>query len=207
MKVLGGITGITQAESSLENFFLIAPELSRLVKEFGEFNAVTESKEKRQRHHELSGSKHKRVFDNAAKMKDVLMEHGSPFAEKTKEVMNVMSKAVMTDNIKQGILQRDLIGQKLHETFVTERLVKGTKSVWAPMKKVNLKLFKNSAMNRKTKVKEKIIELREERDLLARFVIVLRTRPDIDILISGKPLERMNSLQSQHRFARQMGCF
>jgi len=32
MKVLGGITGITQAESSLENFFLIAPELSRLVK-------------------------------------------------------------------------------------------------------------------------------------------------------------------------------
>ena len=74
-----------------------------------------------------------------------------------------------------------MIGQQPHETFVTKRLVKGTKSVWAPMKKVNLKLFENSAMYSITKVKEKLIELREERDLLARFAIVLRTREDIDL--------------------------
>jgi len=49
------------------------------------------------------------------------------------------------------------------------------------MKKVYLKLFENSAMYSKTKVKEKIIQLREERDLLARFVIILKTRPEIDL--------------------------
>ena len=31
MKVIGGITGITQNEATLDNFFLIAPELARLV--------------------------------------------------------------------------------------------------------------------------------------------------------------------------------
>jgi len=121
------------------------------------------------------------MFDNAVKMKNVFMEHGKPFAERTKEVTNVMSKAIMTDNITHDILQRDVIGQQPHETFVTERLVKGTKSVWAPMKKVKLNLFENSAMYSKTKVKEKIIELREERHLLARFVIIIRTCPDTDL--------------------------
>ena len=60
---------------------------------------MKESTRKRQRHHELSSSKHKRMFDNADKMKNVFIQHGNPFAERTKEVINVMSKAVMTDII------------------------------------------------------------------------------------------------------------
>ena len=35
MKVIGGITGITQKEATLDKCFLIAPELARLVNEFG----------------------------------------------------------------------------------------------------------------------------------------------------------------------------
>ena len=35
MKVIGGITGITQKEAALDKCFLIAPELARLVNEFG----------------------------------------------------------------------------------------------------------------------------------------------------------------------------
>ena len=184
MKVLGGITGITQSEATLltlDRFFLIALELSRLVKDFEQVSSVTEKKQMNAKHHELSGSKHTRVFTNVAKMKEIILEHGDPFGDNSDEVANIMTKAVMPYQIKYDILNRDAVVRKRHETFVAERVIKAQPSIWSRMTKASLKLFKDSSKCIKTKVKDKIVELREERNLLARFIIVLRSRPDIDL--------------------------
>ena len=74
MKVIGGITGITQEEATLDNFFLIAPELAGLVNEFGGLNGVI-IKKQRTNHHGLVGTPRNRihVFRNAAKMKNIFL--------------------------------------------------------------------------------------------------------------------------------------
>ena len=69
MKVIGGITVITQKEATLDKFFLIAPELARLVNEFGEFNGVSIDQECT-KHHDLVGTARNRIFCNAEKNDD-----------------------------------------------------------------------------------------------------------------------------------------
>ena len=180
MKVIGGITGITQKEATLDKFFLIAPELARLVNEFGDLNGV-KIKEERKKHHDLTGSARSRVFQNAEKMKHVILSHGNPFTSQQDEVMNIMTRAVMKEDVKADIINRDKIGQKAFENFVKERINTEEKGFWDPMKKLSLKLFRNSSKPVKTKVGDKMSELREERNLLARFLIVMRSRPEIDM--------------------------
>ena len=78
----------------------------------------------------------------------------------------------------------DSVNKKINfkTTFLTyERINTNTKFFWDPMKKLSLKLFRNSSKLVKTKVGEKVTELREERNLLARFLIILRSRPEIDM--------------------------
>ena len=61
-----------------------------------------------------------------------------PFATEERHLVNIITKAVMPDDIKEGVLTRDKIGQALFETFAQERIVEAKLSVWSPMKKANL---------------------------------------------------------------------
>ena len=91
MKVIGGITGITQKEATLDNFFLIAPELARLVKEFGELNGVS-IKQQRTKHHGLVETARNRIFRNAGKMQNIILSQGNPSTEHQNEIVNLMTK-------------------------------------------------------------------------------------------------------------------
>ena len=180
MKVIGGITGITQKEATLDIFFLIAPELARLVNEFGELNGVS-IKQQRTKHHGLVETARNRIFQNARKMQKIILSQGNPFTEQQKEIVNLMTKLVMRDEVKDIILNRDHIGQESFEQFVNERISTNAKFFWDPMKKLSLKLLRNSSKLVKTKIGDKVTELHEERNLLARFLIIMRSRPVIDM--------------------------
>ena len=65
-------------------------------------------------------------------------------------------------------------------TFSTERLA-GDKSIWEKMSKRNLLTFKSSSKTIKVKLKDKIIQLKEERNLMTRFIIPSRMREEIDL--------------------------
>ena len=139
MKVIGGITGITQKEATLDKFFLIAPELARLVNEFGEFNGVS-IKQERTKHHDLVGTARNRIFRNAEKMKNIILSQGNPFTVHQDEIVNLMTKAVMKDEVKVSIINKDQIGQEAFEQFVNERINSDAKFFWDPMKKTVLKV-------------------------------------------------------------------
>lgn len=70
------------------------------------------------------------------------------------------------------------IGQALNEEFVQERSqVNSTVvSIWAPIKLPKLPNF--TLLNKKVKIKSKdrIIELREERELFSRFALVAQSQ-------------------------------
>ena len=87
----------------------------------------------------------------------------------------------MKDEVKDSILNRDQIGQESFEQFVNERINTDAKFFWDPMKKLSLKLLRNSSKLLKTKIGDKVTDLHEERNLLARFLIIMRSRPEIDM--------------------------
>ena len=66
------------------------------------------------------------------------------------------------------------------KSFVDERN-KGEISIWSTMKKRNLKTFRIQGKRMKTKIGEKLVQLKEEPTLLSRFLITARKRPELDL--------------------------
>ena len=99
-----------------------------------------------------------RIFRKAVKMQNVILPQGNPFTEHTNEIVKLMTKAVMKDEVKDSILNRDQIGQESFEQFVNERINTDAKFFWDPMKKLSLKLFRNSSKLVKTKIGDKVTE-------------------------------------------------
>ncbi len=134
MKVLGGITGLTRNESALDKYFLIAPELARLVKEFEQLNEI-DTDERQLQHHDLTGSVQQRVFKHVRDMKDVILCHGDPFTNYDNEVVNLMTQSVMPDDVKDNVVRRDQLGQNAADKFMSDRIQTQQIPFWDPMKK------------------------------------------------------------------------
>lgn len=49
------------------------------------------------------------------------------------------------------------------------------------MTRNNLKIFKDQAKSVKTKIGEKLIEIKEEKKIMSRFLIAARKRPEIEL--------------------------
>ena len=60
-----------------------------------------------------------------------------------------------------------------------QTLVGSATSIWNPMKKLKLKTHSTWMAKRKVRVGDKIIKLREERQLLARFLVIQQSRPEL----------------------------
>ena len=181
LKVLGGIVGITQNEKSLDKYFLIAPELSNLQREF-EKTYCTGNNEKRTQHHELTGGKLSRVAQNAVKLSAVFHQHGNPSESADEdEIYNLLTKSVMNETVTNDILRRDEIGQQMFEGFVTERLTEGKLSVWEKISKKKLGTYKSANASTEIRVGDKVVKIKEERGLLQRFIVISRSRPELDL--------------------------
>ena len=96
LKVNGGIIGITQNKSALARFFMIAPELKRMVGDFercfGINNGCT-----RKEHHEIRGNKICRITQNKEKLEKVLEHHVNPFSSTSNDLCNIVTNAVLAD--------------------------------------------------------------------------------------------------------------
>jgi len=93
---------------------------------------------------------------------------------------NLVSSALVADNAKDDILHFSEKGQKRFEEFINDRLLPTSKrSDWYPVRQLKMKTFSNWMDKTKVRVGEKIIKLREERELLARFLIIQGSRPEL----------------------------
>ena len=95
-------------------------------------------------------------------------------------VFNVVSKAILPAQAAFEMLNHAKIGKERYDEFVKERL-HGSLSIWAPMRKRMLQSFKTTKSSINTKVGAKVVQLKEEKTLLARFLIAARKRPDLDL--------------------------
>ena len=181
LKRHGGMVGLSQDEDALDRLVTITPHLTHLVKQFlNAFPKASRSTD-RSEHYQLSGTVAIRTRENAVKLRQSIERHceGNPFTNET-PLKNVISSALVPDEAKCDILFYHEKGQQRFQEFVKDRLLSSSElSIWDPMKKLKLKTFLNWAEKRKIRIGEKVIKLREERQLLGRFLIIQRSRPEI----------------------------
>ena len=181
LKVSGGIIGITQNENALKRFFLIAPELEHICTMFEESFFINSSSSRVVQHHDIEGTKLERMNKNKARLQDIIEQHGDPFISSLSDMNNLLTHAVLPENVAKDVIDRDAIGRELHNNFIKECLTLGNFSPWDQMSRRKLCTFAHMNTSVEVNNGDKIIKLKEERGLLQRFVIVARCRPDLDL--------------------------
>ena len=95
LKVLGGIKGIANSCQALSESFLSAAEMGSIVGNFCETFGIEENQSrKRDEHHQLFGSKNKRIYSNTEKILRVFQTHNVNF-EASDSVFNILTKKVL----------------------------------------------------------------------------------------------------------------
>ena len=96
-------------------------------------------------------------------------------------MINLVTKVIMPEKVKNDICERGEIGKKLFETLVTDRIKTNKVNLWSPMKRRKLLTWKDSEKVLKLSCKDKVIELKEDRSLFAKLMAVCKSRPEINI--------------------------
>jgi len=180
LKVVGGITGLTQNESALNRFLLATPELTRIVTKFQQrYSLPTDATSNE--HYQLTGTIALRIANNAEKIRCGIDEHcgGSPFVDQ-KQLVNIVSMMAIPDAAKNDILNRDEKGQARYKEFVMHRMIDGSQvSLWDRVEKLKLKTYSTWLKKAPITVGNKVVKLREDRQLLARFLAIQQSRPQL----------------------------
>ena len=95
-------------------------------------------------------------------------------------MFNVITKKVLDQNLAKVFLDCEATGEALYNNFVDERLF-GEVSDWEPLKKRKIATFKMYVESCNIKTKEEVVNIKEERKLMNRFIVACTTRHDIDL--------------------------
>ena len=126
-------SGRTQQPAAMARWFLMAPELSRLAAQAEDMVGL--QRPSSSHHRDLSDVLTKRYNENVQKLKDVL-KVSDPFVTKS-HLVNIITKSVMLDYVKEGVLMQNGIGQAYFGTLACS-----SKNRRGPKKKVHLKSWK-----------------------------------------------------------------
>ena len=177
----GEMVGLSRDEAALDRLVIITPHLARLVNQYlSGFPKASRSSVRRE-HYQLSGEIALRSRANAPKIQQTIELHceGNPFEVNT-PLKSLVSSALVSDETKQDILQFTEKGQKCFEEFISQHLMSTwSLSVRDKMKKLKLKAFSNWMEKATVHVGDKVVKLREERELLGRFLIIQASRPSL----------------------------
>ena len=176
-KVSGGLIDNTLIPSECNKFFPIAPELARLPEEAKNMAGLTR-KRARERHYLSTAVL---VERNVKKLTATIERFTNPFTEENDDLFNLVTKVVVAEKVKDDLCGQSVIGRKLLETFVNERIKSDKVNVWSKMKKKKLVKWRSNGKKVRVSLKDKVVELQEDRNLFARLMMVAKSRPEIDI--------------------------
>ena len=179
MKVAGGLVGITLNDEARLKFFLIAPEMAKLAREAWEMAGGETYTPKH--HHALLSSTQLRHDKNIEALTVTMRTFTDPFTEDSEELVNLVTKEIMPEKVKKDLCEEPAIGEQLLNDFVKARIVTRVINLWDPMKRRHLQVWNSVGKQVRVKVDEKMIELKEDRNLFARMLLVSKSRKEIDL--------------------------
>ena len=179
MKVPGGLIGITQNAYARSKFFLISPELAKLAGEACEIAGM--SLPAQTHHHAHSPAVFIRQEKSIEALTATLENFTNPFAVESCELFNLVTKAVVPEKIRIDLCNESTIGSELFTEFVSNRINSSKVNLWAPMKKRQLHTWKMMGKQLKVNTGDKMVELKEDRKLFTRMLLVSKSRPNINL--------------------------
>ena len=122
MKVLGGIKGIANNQTALDEFFMTAGEMSLILDQFADRYDLRGSKNAKE-HYQLSGTKNKRISDNTNTLLSTLDFHNLSF-ENTDNLFNVVTNKIMPNDQSLKFLGASRTGTEKYNLFIEESRVR-----------------------------------------------------------------------------------
>ena len=113
------------------------------------------------------------------KLDETFKTHNVNFDE-SECVFDVVTKKVLNPKLAEEFLAHETAGKELLENIIKERF-EGEKSIWDPITKSKLPTFGSNVKTVTVKIKDQLVQVKEEHKLISRFLIVCRTRHDIDL--------------------------
>ena len=185
MKVLGEIKGIANGINKLGKYFIIAPEINQIIQDFCEAFDMEDYNGKRDEHQELTGNKNQhvnknqRITSHVQKLDETFKTQNVKFDE-SECVFDVVTKKILNPKLAEEFLAHETTGNELLENFIKVRF-KGEKSIWDSITKSKLPTFGSNVKTVTFQIKGQLVQVKEEHKLISRFLIVCRTRHDIDL--------------------------
>ena len=131
--------GITLNQAARTKFFLRAPEMANLANQAK--NVAGVASKSHTRHHSDTLAVLSREDKNVQMLTETIEKFSNPFAEEGQDLFNIVTKVVILDSIKEDICDQPIIGQRLFDTFVTERIKTGKTNIWSTIKKRSVPCF------------------------------------------------------------------
>ena len=94
---------------------------------------------------------------------------------------NLATKAIMPDKVKFDLCGQSDIETCLFEELVNEPIKLNKINLWVPVKKRSLQTWKSTTKRIKLKVDQKVVELKEDRNLVACLLLVAKSKSNINL--------------------------
>jgi len=192
-KCSDGVIGHAKQKQYIAQLDIIYHEMMSVKNVHREYAGVFERTSDAWHHHESSSQSTTDRKEHIQAMMRYIEERGSPFSTQCPPVLhNFVTKEVMTQDIRNDVLNASERGKKKFETFYSERFTNKTSKLSDTIHKENLKTMitvKNKPKKTAKKVirelnmNEKSIEIARDRGLLAEDILQYDVVPSLCCLM------------------------
>lgn len=92
----------------------------------------------RSRHHALTTAVFSREEKSVEKLLTTLESFTNPFEQESHTLFNLVTKVVMPEKVKKALCEQGIIGERLFQRLVEQRIKEQKVTLWDPMKKQKL---------------------------------------------------------------------
>ena len=180
-KIKGGITMYTQKPGAVHRFMLSSPERAAITRECHIMAGQSSSTDN---HSELETARMQRDEKDVQSIVDTIEGMVNPFDNQLEpdKLYHLASGSVANSSVLQDLDKAKEIGDNAFIEFCKTRLQSNNVGFYQPIKRKKLKTFKDNVKPVVSKVKNKEISLKSDRDTFARCLIVGNIR-NISIIV------------------------
>ena len=125
----------------------------------------------------MTGNRNQHITSNLQKLGETFKPQNVNFDE-SECVFDLVIKKVLNPKLAEEFLAHETTGKELLENFIKERF-EGEKSIWEPITKKQTTSFGSNVKIVTVKLKDQLVQVKEENKLISRFLILCRTHHDI----------------------------
>ena len=174
VKGSSGAVGLTENPSSFRKWMLAGPEQARLLTEF-EAQYSPEVREKYS-HHEEGLSAQTTVKQQVLALVETIEDMGNPFLDDAPELLSLDKHHVIDESVAQSIRSIEALGKEKFREYEKAVILDRTKSIFDPIEKNSIALFKRPNPKLKSKQAKQVAMLKDNVALFSRLYIVTKHR-------------------------------